>query len=125
MFDISDEAFEYLIEKHNWPVFTPENLEELVNTDLKYVIVDMSGIDSSSKYDFLEEDLFSMNLRSDPRIIDAFKTLRGKMNTDATHLHIIEVSDDVDPKLVNVGGLEWVIDANHSWPRLDYSIVEL
>lgn len=110
-FILSREGFKELI-KLGWTVAPlPDKDEEFEDIDVK--IFDVDG-----EYDFVEPDLRSIKLRSDPDLIKVVEKLGPKANTDLSFLCVVDVPDNLDFEIVEINGLEWVIERENLWPKV-------
>lgn len=108
-FDLSTEGFKYLI-KLGWSVGPlPEDDEDF--DSINYRIFDIDG-----EYDFAEPNLKAIFLRSHPDLVKVVRDLGSVANGEGSNLHIVEVPDDIDPEIIEVNGLEWVVDRKSIWP---------
>jgi len=119
IFDVSQRAFAYLIETYKWPVKVLETLDDIDTIKDPLTILDFAKIEGGEGYDFLLESLFSIQLRSDPRIIEAFEKLQEDMNTINTKLTVIELEDDIEPLIARIDGIERVIDSRCAYPKAE------
>jgi len=122
LFELSDKAFELLIEK-GWTVFQPESVDGLtfdkskINVD-GFLILDCIKFKAGfeGRYDFCGEDLPLIGLRTHRALIDVIEELGKEANTDNCTLKIIEIPKDMDAVILEKSGHEWIIDAERVYP---------
>jgi len=71
-----------------------------------------------SKWDWEERGSFGYNIpRDDPLLVQVVQELGEEANGDGAELEIVEVPDDVDWVVLEVGR-EWVAERHRVWPQV-------
>ncbi len=108
-FGLSNKAFERLIEL-GFPFVHEKDSdkEDYGKTDLKIIVFDEPVF--NSRYGILQNDFEDEDLRSHLSVVQVVEELGRSAWGGAAKLELVEISDDIDWRIDQKNGFEWIID---------------
>ena len=113
-FDLSDEAFEWLIKEKGWTVTTLDesgNCED-AETDLW---VENEEDTFSSKYALNKWNSYDDNFRVNKDLVEMVETLGEKASGRFGNIEVAEIPDDIEWEIDDYDGWETIHEKHRSW----------
>lgn len=115
-FNVSQKGYKYLIEKKGWKFKPlPQADEDFDKIDCELFIID-------GEYEFVEPNLASMQLRTNPDLVSMIKELGNYASGPGADLRVVDVPRDrlTQPIILNSCGFEYIVNIEHLFPFPDF-----